>query len=237
MSLTYSQYVTDIANLLVVPQTDPNFQTVLPNILDDAELRIQRDLDLLDATVRDSTGTLTVGTRTFTLPTDVGTYIAVDELNVITPFGTTSADSGTRVPLVKCSRDLLDALWPSSTGATVPKYFAPVTQDTMIVGPFPDQAYNIEVVGPQRFTPLYTSQTTSPLSVFFPDLLIAASMVFATGYQRNFGAGVDDPQMGVNWESHYKNLLSSAQTEEARKKFIIGVDTPNLPTPAMPKGA
>jgi len=234
--LTYATYVSSIANLMVVPTTDPNFQTMLTNMLDDAELRLQRDLDLVDNTVRDSTGTLTVGTRNFSLPTDVGSYIVINELNVITPFGTTNPESGTRVPLVKCSVDLLDALWPSSSGATIPKYFAAMDQNVMIVGPFPDQAYNVEVVGTQRFVPLYVSQTTSVLSVFFPDLLISASMVFATGYQRNFGAGVDDPQMGVNWESHYKNLLNGAQTEEARKKFIIGDDTPAMPTPPMPKG-
>lgn len=236
MSLTYTQYVTDIANLLVVPTSDPGFTTMLPNMLDDAELRIQRDLDLVDSTVRDTTGTLTVGSRNFTLPTDIGSYIVVDQLNVITPVGTTSADSGTRVPLVKCSIDLLDALWPSSSGATVPKYFAAMDQGLMIVGPFPDAAYNVEVVGSQRFTPLYISQTTSPISVFFPDLLIAASMKFGTGYQRNFGAGSDDPQMAGSWENHYQTLLKSALTEESRKKFLIGDTSPNPPTPAMPKG-
>ena len=115
---------------------------------------------------------------------------------------------------------MIDALWPSSTGSTVPIYFAPIGQDTFIVAPFPDQTYNVEVVGAVRPTPLYTSQTTSPLTVFFPDLFVAASMVFATGYQRNFGASVDDPQAGVNWESHYKNLLMDAKTEEARKRFL-----------------
>src|SRR6185369_9226876 len=172
------------------------------------------------------TGTLTVGTRNFSLPTDQGDYIAIDQMNVLTPAGSTTADSATRVPLVKCSIGLLDALWPSSSGATVPKYYAMMNQDLAIVGPFPDQAYNVEVVGSQRFTPLYTSQTTSPLSVFFPDLLVAASMVFASGYQRNFGAGSDDPKMAVTWESQYQTLLSSAQTEEARKKFLVGDTTP-----------
>ncbi len=234
--LTYATYVSSIANLMVVPTTDPNFLTMLPNMLDDAELRIQRDLQLLDDTVRDSTATFTPGTRTFTLPTDIGTYIGVDQLNVITPFGTSNPDSGTRNPVVKASRDLLDALYPSSNGSTVPKFFAPITQDTFIFGPFPDQAYNVEVVGTQRFTPLYVSQTTSPISVFFPDLLIAASMKFATGYQRNFGAGSDDPQMAGSWENHYQTLLKSAETEEDRKKFLIGVDAPTMPAPAMPKG-
>jgi hypothetical protein len=233
MSLTYTSYVSQVANLMVVPTTDPNFQTMLPGMLDYAELRMQRDLDLVDSSVQDTTGTFTVGTRSFTLPTDQGNYITVDQMNVLTPVGSTTADSATRVPLVKCSIGLLDALWPSSTGSTVPQYFSMIGQGVAIVGPFPDQAYNVEVIGNQRFTPLYVSQTTSPLSVFFPDLLVAASMVFASGYQRNFGAGSDDPKMAVTWESQYQTLLTSAQTEEARKKFLIGDTTPQ---PATPKG-
>ena len=112
----------------------------------------------------------------------------------------------------------------------MPKYFAAMNQGQMIVGPFPDAAYNVEVVGSQRFTPLYVSQTTSPLSVFFPDLLIAASMIFATGFQRNFGASSDDPQMAGSWESHYQKLLNGAETEELRKKFLVGNNVPNPPS-------
>jgi len=42
-----------------------------------------------------------------------------------------------------------------------------------------------------------------------------------------------DPKMAVTWESQYQTLLSSAQTEEARKKFLVGDTTPQ---PATPKG-
>ena len=31
MAYNYSQYVTDLANMIVVPATDPNYNTVLPN--------------------------------------------------------------------------------------------------------------------------------------------------------------------------------------------------------------
>ena len=234
MPLNYSSYVASIANLLEVPTSDPNFQTMIPNMLDDAELRLQRDLDLVDSTVRDSSSTFTTGTRTFALPTTNGTFISVDQINVITPAGQTVPDSGTRNPMVKTSVDLLDSLYPSATASTIPQYFSMLDQDTMLVGPFPDAAYTVEVVGPQRFVPLYTSQTTSVLSVFFPDLLIAASMVFATAYQQNFGASADNPSMAQSWESHYKQLLSSAETEEARKKFLVGNAEP--PMPPMPKG-
>jgi len=220
MPLTYQTYLTSMANLLVVPTSDPGFQAMIPNCLDDAELRLQRNLDLVDSTMKDSSATFTLGTRTFNLPTSIGTFITVDQLNVITPAGTTNPETGTRNSLIAASIDTLNFLWPSSSGSTLPIYFAMFDQDSAIVGPFPDQTYTVEVVGAQRFTPLYISQTTSPLSVFFPDLLIAASMVFAAGYQRNFGAAVDDPKLAVTWESHYQSLLKDAQTEESKKKYL-----------------
>jgi hypothetical protein len=222
MPLTYATYVTSLANMMVVPVTDPGFQAMIPNCLDDAELFIQRKLDLVDSTVRDPSSTLTTGTRNFNMPTSNGTYIVVEQLNVITPAGTTDPNSGTRVPLIPASIDTLDFLWPSSNGSTVPVYFSLMDQDVAIVGPWPDQAYTVEVVGTQRFTPLYVNQTTSILSTFFPDLLLAASLVFASGYQRNFGSMADDPKTAMSWKQHLDDLLVDAQTEEARKKFLIG---------------
>jgi hypothetical protein len=222
MSLTYATYVTSLANMMVVPVTDPGFIAMIPNCLDDAELFLQRKLDLVDSTVRDSSATFTLSTRNFTLPSSIGTYIVAEQLNVITPVGTTNPESGTRNPLIPVSIDTLDFLWPSSNGSTVPVYFSMMDQDVAIVGPWPNAAYTVEVVGTQRFTPLYTSQTTSPLSVFFPDLLLAASLVFASGYQRNFGSMADDPKTAMSWKQHLDDLLGDAQTEEARKKFLIG---------------
>ena len=118
------------------------------------------------------------------------------------------------------SRDFLDYTYPSAIGSTIPQYFSMTTQTSLIVGPWPDQSYQMEVVGTIRPQPLSTTNVTTLLSIYFPDLFVAASMVFGTGYQQNFGAAtVDNPQMAVNWESHYQSLLKSAQTEEAMKKF------------------
>lgn len=222
MPLTYATFVSSLANMMVVPQTDPGFQAMIPNCLDDAELFLQRKLDLVDSTQRDSSATLTTGTRNFNLPSSIGTFIVVEQMNVITPAGTTNPDSGTRVPLLPSSIDTLDYLWPSATGSTVPVYWAQFDQDSVILGPWPDQAYTVEVVGTQRFTPLYTSQTTSPLSVFFPDLLLAASLVFASGYQRNFGSMADDPKTAQSWRAWLEAKLNDAVTEENKKKGLIG---------------
>ena len=63
------------------------------------------------------------------------------------------------------------------------------------------------------------TNTSTQLTNFFPDLFIAASMIFATGYQRDFGAQSDNPAQGQSWENQYDLLIKSALTEEARKKF------------------
>ncbi len=47
MPITYTSYKTTIANLMVIPETDANFLQILPSIIDYAEERIYRDLDLL----------------------------------------------------------------------------------------------------------------------------------------------------------------------------------------------
>ena len=219
MAYTYSQYQTDLANLMAVPSSDPPYVTVLPNIIDDAEQRIYRELDLANTLVTDSSGALAVNSRSFSLPSANGTFVVVERVNVITPLGAASPDAGTRNPLAPSSKEMLDYLWPSSTGSTVPTYFAMRTQTTLIVGPFPDQAYMVEVSGTIRPTPLSASNVTTLLSQYFPDLFMAASMVFGAGYLQNFGAAVDNPQMAGSWESHYQKLLPSAQVEEARKKF------------------
>ena len=218
MPLTYTQYVASLENLLVIPAGDANLATDLPNIIDDAELRIYRELDLLDTSVR-ATAALTAGNRNFTLPSSAGTFVVVSELNVVTPSTTTAPDSGTRNPLLPASNEMLNSLWPSVAGSTVPQYFAMVNQQLAIVGPWPAAAYTVEVVGSIRPASLSSSNVTTLLSTYWPDLLIAASMVRAAGYQKNYGQGVDDPKMAITWESHFQELLKGADIEEMRKKF------------------
>ena len=229
--LTYSTFVTDLANLLVVPSTDANYQTVLGNIIDDSEQRIYRDLDLLNTRFTDSTGTLTTGSRSFTLPSSINTFVVVERINVLTPVGTTNPDNGTRNPLLPIGKEALDYLFPSSTGSAVPKYFAMQTQSAIIVGPYPDKTYNVEVNGTFRPAPLSMTNTTTLLSVYLPDLFMAASMVFGAAYLKNFGASADDPKMSVTWESHYAALLQSAKVEEARKKFTTEGWSSKEPSP------
>lgn len=218
MSLNYTSWVTALATLTDIPSTNTDFQAILPDCIDYAEQRIYRELDLLNTVVRDSTSSCTPNSRNFALPTSVGTFIAVNQINVITP-ASTQPDSGTRNPLTPVSESYLDYAWPSVTGATVPTFFAMLTQGTILFGPWPDAAYVVEVVGTQRPTPLSSDNSTTFLTTNLPDLFLAASMVWMSGYMRDFGAQSDNPQMAQSWEDQYSKLFSSANAEEMRKKF------------------
>jgi hypothetical protein len=50
-------------------------------------------------------------------------------------------------------------------------------------------------------------------------MLVQASMIYISQFQRNFGPAANDPNMGPTYELQYQNLLKSAFVEEARKKF------------------
>ena len=103
-------------------------------------------------------------------------------------------------------------VWGSSAIVGVPQYFALVDDVTVLLGPFPDQAYTAEVIGKFRPLPLYDplSINGSWLSVYLPDLFLAAAMVAAAGYQKNFGAQGDDPRSALSWETNYQTLLERA---------------------------
>jgi|SRR5882724_3281503 len=221
MSLTYATFTTSLANFLVVPVGDPNYISALPNIIDDAEQMTYRDLDLLNTIYRDSSVALVAGNRNFTEATSTtnGPFLVTQELNVISPAGTFDPELGTRNPLLPSTKEVLDFLYPNATGSGVPQYFAPINQNSFIVGPWPDAAYTVEVVGTQRPAPLSASNTTTLLSTYFPDVFLNAALVMGAGFLKNFGAATDDPQSGVSWQIKYDRSLKSASTEEARKKF------------------
>lgn len=203
------------------------FTTTSPGIIDYSEQRIYRDLDLLSTTTSDSSGSLTALNRSYTFPSH---FIIVEQVNIITPAGSLPS-GGSRVGLIPVSKPTLDVLWPSAVGATTPSLFAMFTDQSIIVGPWPDSNYTVEVVGTIRPTPLSASNTTTALTLYLPDLFIAASMVYISGWMRNFGSQADDPQQAQSWENQYQTLLRSADVEETRKKCFGAGWTSRKPAP------
>lgn len=212
-------------------EQDPDFNDILPSAILAAEDRILRDLDLLSTRVTDDTGKLTQNSRTFILPTDVGTFIVLEVLRPIVSgvFGT---------PLLPASRETLDNLFPSETAPSqpsVPAYWAPLDQATVLVAPAPDQGYGMSCFGTQRPATLGPQNTTGTfISNQLPDLFIAAEMCWLGGaWQKNWSTQGNDPATALGWEAEYARLMVPSLTEEARKRVASAGWGSRLPNPIV----
>lgn len=225
--LTYTTYKTQIAQMAVVAEDDVSFLAILPMMIDYASLRICRDLDLMSTSVSLSglSYQLTTGNRKLSFSQDLpdGTsFVVSEQINlIVNATNPSDPDTGTRVPLLPTTKEFLDAVYGSSVTANrgQPKYFVPFNETLFFVGPVPANDYYVEVVGTIRPASLSVSVPTTFISEYLPDLLVMASMIYISAYQRNFGKESDDPQMAMSYENQYQLLLKSAGVEEARKKF------------------
>src|SRR5215475_1454937 len=148
--LNYTTYVTRMANMFPISSADGNFLTFVPDNIDYAEQRIYRDLDLLAVQVTDATGTTSSGVRDFTLPTGLGSFITVDQINLISPAGSLSS-VGFRQPLMPVAPEYIDLTYPSATQSTgQPRFYGRRSDSLVILGPSPDAGYLMEVIGVQR---------------------------------------------------------------------------------------
>lgn len=230
MALNYSTYVTELSTLTAIQPTDVNFQAILPAAIDYAEQRIYRELSMLVEDVADGSASTAALTRGFTIPTTIGTFQIISDINIITPAAT-APDSGTRNPCTPVSRAVLDRTWGSTTGAGVPSEYCYASQASLIglsgqpnilFGPWPDAIYRVEVWGKIIPTPLSATNTTTFLSLYLPDLFLMASQIYLDNYMHLFGAMSDDPKSAVTHEAQYQLLMKSASDWEARKRFASG---------------
>ena len=231
MSLTYTTYQQTLANLLAISISDTNFQQILPEVIEYTELRLQRDLDLVASITLVQGSNLTPGINTFLLPSEIQ---IVQQIRI-----DTGADI---VGLTPQSKEYMNAMYTSKTIRGTPVDFAvlditnydgtTVGQLQVIVGPAPDIAYPTYITGTYRVTPISVDNSSNYLTNQMSDLYVAASMIFLSGWIRNFGSQSDQPQMAQSWENQYQLLLKSATVEEARRKFQASAWTSMSPAAA-----
>ena len=228
--LTYATYKTQIATMTVVDETDAAFNTILPMAITYAENRIYREVDFLFTSTTNTNYSVNSGSRTISIPPGTnfadpsfyggGVLVVAEQINLITPAGSTNPDTATRVPLLPTTKEFLDAVYGQSSSTGQPKYFCPFDDYTFLVGPFADATYRVEIIGTFRPASLSSTNTTTFISLYLPELFVMASMVYVSAYQRNFSSAQgNDPGMPITYETQYQALLKSAMSEENRKKF------------------
>ena len=240
MSYNYAQFQKALALEMIIPNAnvaDANFQAILPTIVDEAEQRCYRDLDLLYATGVQVLP-VTPLNRIFDISSANPYILIIERLRLLLPAGSDSTNYVMAPPLMPTSVEVIDAIY-SGAPFGLPRYFAMQSDTIVVLGPAPDDAYNIEISHDFRPIPIYDvapqdgTQTTW-LATVLPDLFLAAAMVSAAGYRHNFGAQADDPKMATSWEMRYQENLRSAVDEETRKTFHgwFGLSSERPPPPA-----
>lgn len=237
MSKTYDQLVEAVQSYAKEATTQPGslpFTSQIQTFVNNGELRIYRELDFLVTRNINSSLAFTPGTQDLDLSamTQSGTFpvypIVVQKLSAV-------VGTATRIPFELVSLDFIQTYWPDPTVTGTPAVgqakYAMITDSTVRVAPTPDSAYPVQVVGTWRPALMSATNQTTWLGNNLPDLLLAATMVEASAWQRAFGQMADSPQMAMSWEKHYQDLRASAMEEEQRRKGQGPGWTPFGPTP------
>jgi hypothetical protein len=225
---------------------DAPLQEIVPMILNYSEGRIQRDLDLLTAKTS-NLYTLTAGLDVLQLP--INDFIIVEAVQLVQVNGSGAVVNNT--PLVQVSNEFMQNVCGGLSASGTPKYWAMIgdafgdganTYNQIRVGPPPNYPYSIGVRGIIRTPSLYQNASAgiadtgyTYISTNYPDMLVIASMIYVSAFQRQFSSTSDDPTMPMNYEKQYQALRLGAIAEENRKKGQAsawsGYSTPVSATP------
>jgi hypothetical protein len=236
--LSYNAYVQNLGVMAVSTTVetagvygfvDPFLQTILNQCLNYAELRIARDIDFLQAK-GSNTYTLTAGTNILSIP--INDFFMLETLEVTQNNGSQVVNS---TPLIPVSKEFIQNCYAGAASANTPKYFAMVGDNygdgansflNVLLGPVPNYAYPIRAYGVIRLPSLAKFAVTGTadtsytfISQFLPDMLMMASMIYISAFQRQFSSTSDDPNMGQSYEKQYQALRLGAISEENRRKF------------------
>lgn len=254
---TYDTYVAAVKTQIPTIVSDPNFQTMIPVAIDYGELMIYRDLDFLvmhgDVTLPNTS----IGGTRVTVPNSVIVLEDVFCGAFLTPMVPVSqqylrmvyagAPQGAPVDFavigslnttITPAQYLLDGFGnPVLDGFGNPIVTSVASTETtppgwqVLFGPASDQVYSLTGYGTQREPALSVAYPQTFISTYLPDLFWAATMIFWSGYNRNFGAQSDQSSQAVAWLQEYQRLLKGADTEEMRKRFASNGWQAQVPTP------
>ena len=202
--MTYDELKTKIRDYTEVGSTVLS-DTILNGIIEDAEFRIFRDVDS-DNNRRYATANLVVNTRFIQTPDNA---LVIRSAQIVDSDGTSSANN----------RDFLqwrDTSFMSefnnleTTG--VPKYYSWWDKNHLVFAPTPDATYTIQLNYILKDAGLSSTNTTTYLSLNFPNGLLYACLVEAYGFLKG-------PQDLLQlYEQKYKQVVEGFSIEQMGRR-------------------
>jgi len=202
--MTYDELKTKIRDYTEVGSTVLS-DTIINGIIEDAEFRIFRDVDS-DNNRRYATANLVVNTRFIQTPDNA---LVIRSAQIVDSDGTSSANN----------RDFLqwrDTSFMSefnnleTTG--VPKYYSWWDKNHLVFAPTPDATYTIQLNYILKDAGLSSTNTTTYLSLNFPNGLLYACLVEAYGFLKG-------PQDLLQlYEQKYKQVVEGFSIEQMGRR-------------------
>ena len=202
--MTYAELVQKIRDYTEV-SSNVLTDTIVNGFIENAEFRILRDVDS-DNNRRYVTANLITSTRFIDTPSNL---LVIRSAQIVDADGTTNPDN----------RDFLqyrDTSFMSEfnpTGATgVPKYYSNWDENTIVVAPTPDQTYTIQLNYILKPDGLSSTNTTTYLSLQFPNGLLYACLVEAYSFLKG-------PQDLLQlYEQKYKQTIEGFSIEQMGRR-------------------
>ena len=199
--MNYSELVSNVRNYAEVESevlTDSLVNTFIVNI----ENRIQREIDI-DAFRKFQFSSFTIGSPFITVPPDFAFERGVQIKDQIT---------NDRTWLEQRDTTFIDEYNVDRSDTGKPKYYANWDDNTLIVAPTPDAAYEIELWYNKTPDRLSSTNTTTWLSTNAPEVLIYGTVVEAFSYLKN------PPYVQLYEQKYAQAVQNLAQTQMGRKR-------------------
>ena len=192
--------------------TSTDFINSIPDLIRLAETRVFRETNLRIYN-NTATGTLTSGTNTVTLPTD---------LSYMRSFTLATLSSS---PLLEKHETFLKEYWPQASNTDEPIYFTFVDRTTAKVAPTPDSPYTYNINYRAQPTGLANSTDGTWLSIHGDDVLLYACIVEAHKFLKHMGTPGKKGDIDYWEESYQRSLLQFRDQHEGRtysQEYRIG---------------
>jgi|TARA_R100001530_G_scaffold2120_1_gene3580 hypothetical protein len=202
--MTYAELVTKIRNYTEV---DSNVltSTIIDDFILDAEFRILREVDM-DSNRRFKIANLVASDRYIDTPDNC---LIIRSAQIIDSDGVASADN--RQFLQYRDTNFMSEFNPTdSTG--VPKYYSWWDNNTIVLAPAPDATYEIQLNFILKDPGLSSTNTTTYLSLNFPNGLLYACLVEAFSFLKG-------PQDLLQlYEQRYKQVVEGFSIEQMGRR-------------------
>jgi hypothetical protein len=218
--MTYAELVAKIRNYTEV---DANVfdATIVDGFISDAEFRILRDVDS-DNNRQYAQADIVAGQRYVNTPLISDETLIIRSVQITNSTG--GADNSSRAFLEY--RDVNFISEYNGTGSQgLPKYYSYWDENTIVLAPTPDQAYNMQINYNLKPTGLSSSNTTTYLSKEFPNGLLYACLVEAYGFLKG------PADMIQFYEGKYQQALQGFTVEQMgrRRRDEYTSGSPRLP--------